>query len=312
MTDIGFVAALAGGVLALVSPCSALLLPSFFGYAFRDPRRLLVRTTIFYLGLCTTLVPLGAGSALVSRLVYGERELLIAIAGGLIIAFGVAQIVGFGFSSRLAGRLQGRLAGRTDAVSVFALGAVYGFAGFCSGPILGAVLTVAATGGTVRGALLLVVYALGMAAPLFLLALLWDRYDLGSRRWLRGRALRLGPMELHTTALLSGLLFIGVGVLFLTSDGTATLFGGIAPLTDTADRLQEWIFGIGGRQTDMVFLASVGLVFLAAGFLSWYRQRKDGTERSAVDSEESVPETSTDGFRGAGSPDPGSPASPKH
>ncbi|WP_285730272.1 cytochrome c biogenesis CcdA family protein [Nocardiopsis sp. ATB16-24] len=311
MTDIGFVAALAGGVLALVSPCSALLLPSFFGYAFRDPRRLLVRTTIFYLGLCTTLVPLGAGSALVSRLVYGERELLIAIAGGLIIAFGVAQIVGFGFSSRLAGRLQGRLAGRTDTVSVFALGAVYGFAGFCSGPILGAVLTVAATGGTVRGALLLAVYALGMAAPLFLLALLWDRYDLGSRRWLRGRVLRLGRLELHTTALLSGLLFIGIGVLFLTSDGTATLFGGVTPFTDTAGRLQEWIFGIGGGQTDMVLLAGVGLVFLVAGFLSWYRQRKGGAERSATDPEESVPETSTDHFRGAGSPDPGSPAPTK-
>lgn len=34
--DIGFVAAVLGGLLALLSPCSALLLPSFFAYAFRD------------------------------------------------------------------------------------------------------------------------------------------------------------------------------------------------------------------------------------------------------------------------------------
>ncbi|MFE6307475.1 cytochrome c biogenesis CcdA family protein [Nocardiopsis sp. NPDC057823] len=272
MTDIGFAAALAGGVLALLSPCSALLLPSFFGYAFRDPRRLVARTTVFYLGLCTSLVPLGAGSALVGRLVYGERELLIAVAGWLVIAFGVAQIAGLGFSSRLAQRIQGRLAGRRDTASVFVLGAVYGFAGFCSGPILGAVLTVAATGGTVRGALLLAAYALGMAAPLFLLALLWDRYDLGSRRWLRGRTFRVGPVEFHTTALLSGLLFIGVGVLFLVSDGTAALFGGTGRLDEAAHRLQEWIFGIGGSGADAVLLAALGLVLIAVGLRGRYRR----------------------------------------
>ncbi|MFW6640845.1 cytochrome c biogenesis CcdA family protein [Nocardiopsis algeriensis] len=280
MTDIGFAAALIGGVLALLSPCSALLLPSFFGYAFRDPRHLVARTTVFYAGLCTTLVPLGAGSALISRLVYGERELLITIAGWLVIAFGVAQIAGFGFSSGLAQRLQGRLAGRTDTASIFALGAVYGFAGFCSGPILGAVLTVAATGGTVRGALLLAVYALGMVAPLFLLALLWDRYDLGSRRWLRGRSFRVGPVELHTTALLSGLLFIGIGILFLVSEGTATLFGGTEMLGETAHRLQEWIFGIGGSGADTVLLAAAGLVLLVLGGRGWRRHRADSPERA--------------------------------
>ena len=42
-------------------------------------------------------------------------------------------------------------------------------------------------GGVVGGGVLLVVYALGMAAPMFVLALLWDRFDLGRRRWLRGR-----------------------------------------------------------------------------------------------------------------------------
>lgn len=34
MTDIGLLGALAAGVLALLSPCSALLLPSFFADAF--------------------------------------------------------------------------------------------------------------------------------------------------------------------------------------------------------------------------------------------------------------------------------------
>ncbi len=36
MTQIGLLGAFLGGVLALLSPCSALLLPSFFAYAFTD------------------------------------------------------------------------------------------------------------------------------------------------------------------------------------------------------------------------------------------------------------------------------------
>ncbi|MCK9868143.1 cytochrome c biogenesis CcdA family protein [Nocardiopsis dassonvillei] len=273
MADVGLVAALAGGVLALFSPCSALLLPSFFGYAFRDPRRLLARTGVFYLGLCTTLVPLGAGSAAVSRLFYGERELLITVAGSLVIAFGVAQIVGFGFSSRLAQRLQGRFSGRTNTVSVFGLGAVYGFAGFCSGPILGAVLTVAATGGPLRGAVLLAVYALGMAGPLFVLALLWDRYDLGEKRWLRGRTVSLGPVRVHTTSTLSGLLFVAIGIVFLRYDGTASLFGGVGAFDDQSYRVQEWLFAVGGAGIDVFVLAAAGVALLAAGVWQWSRSR---------------------------------------
>lgn len=62
--DIGYFAALLGGLLALVSPCSALLLPAFFAYSIDSAARLLARTGIFYAGLATTLVPLGAAARL--------------------------------------------------------------------------------------------------------------------------------------------------------------------------------------------------------------------------------------------------------
>ena len=57
MTDVGYLAAFLGGLLALLSPCSALLLPSFFAYAFTGRGRLLAHTGVFYLGLAATLVP---------------------------------------------------------------------------------------------------------------------------------------------------------------------------------------------------------------------------------------------------------------
>jgi len=47
MIEIGVLAAFAAGVLALLSPCSALLLPSFFAYAFATKRALVTRTLVF-------------------------------------------------------------------------------------------------------------------------------------------------------------------------------------------------------------------------------------------------------------------------
>ena len=57
--DIGYLGAFLGGLLSLLSPCSVMLLPSFFAYAFVHPSTLVTRTGVFYLGLITTLVPLG-------------------------------------------------------------------------------------------------------------------------------------------------------------------------------------------------------------------------------------------------------------
>lgn len=251
MAEVGLLAAFAAGVLALLSPCSALLVPSFFAYAFASRTALLLRTLAFYLGLLLTLVPLGVGASAASSLFYGHRQLLIAIAGWSIIGLGVLMILGKGFSlpflDRLQAKLTARATGRAGWVSTVALGAVYGLAGFCSGPVLGAILTMAATQSSpVRGGLLLAVYALGMAAPLFVLAAFWDRFDLGNRRWLRGRTLSVGPLQVHSTMLVAGLLFVAIGVLFLMFDGTAGITGFLG-LGDTTDlefglqqRLTQW------------------------------------------------------------------------
>ncbi|MGW6024343.1 cytochrome c biogenesis CcdA family protein [Streptomyces sp. NPDC055099] len=264
--DVGYFAAFLGGLLALISPCSALLLPAFFAYSIDSASRLLARTGIFYAGLATTLVPLGAAGSVAGRFFFGHRDQLVLVAGWLIIVLGVLQVVGMGFASRKMSELSGRIR-PTTAVSVYALGAVYGLAGFCAGPILGSVLTVAAVSGSpVYGGLLLAVYALGMAVPLFVLALLWERFDLGRRRWLRGRTFRIGRFELHTTSLLSGLFFVALGALFLAYDGTTALPG----LLDVDDSfaVERWAGGVGRAVPDAVLL--VGVVALV-GF--WFAVR---------------------------------------
>jgi cytochrome c biogenesis protein CcdA len=274
VSEVGVLAAFAAGILALLSPCSALLLPSFFAYAFASRRALVARTVVFYLGLLVTLVPLGTGASAASSLFYGHRPLLIAIAGWTIIGLGVLQLLGRGFAVPGAQRLHAVVSSRSDDgwLSTLLLGAVYGLAGFCSGPVLGAILTMAATQDSPwQGGALLAVYALGMAAPLLLLAAVWDRYDLGGRRWLRGRILSLGPVRVHTTSLVAGLLFVAVGVVFLRYDGTAGLTGslGFGDLTDLEYTAQRAVTEWAARVPAWALLLAVVLV--AAG-VAWRRR----------------------------------------
>ncbi|POH71575.1 cytochrome c biogenesis CcdA family protein, partial [Arthrobacter glacialis] len=208
--DIGYTGAFLGGILTLLSPCSVMLLPAFFAYAFASPGKLLGRTALFYAGLLTTLVPLGLLAGLLGSLVLQNRTVLISVAAAVVIVIGILQIVGVEFPglSRRAG------ASSTSAVSVFVLGSVYGVAGVCAGPILGSVLAVAAAGGNpLYGGIMLAIFAFGMTLPLGILSLLWTRFRLGERGWLKPRRFRLGPWENSVWMVVSGVLSVGIGVL---------------------------------------------------------------------------------------------------
>ncbi|MFE0641058.1 cytochrome c biogenesis CcdA family protein [Streptomyces sp. NPDC058877] len=266
-SGIGYFAAFLGGLLALLSPCSALLLPAFFAYSIDTRAKLVARTGILYAGLATTLVPLGAAGSLAGRFFYGHRELLVTVGGWLIIGLGVLQVLGLGFTSRRIAEASGRIR-PTSALSVYALGLVYGLAGFCAGPILGSVLTVAALSGSpAYGGLLLAAYALGMAVPLFVLALLWERYELGRRRWLRGRPIRVGRFEAHSTSVLSGLFFVALGALFLVFDGTTALPGLLSVEESFAveERVGAWGRSVPDWALLLAVVATVAVVLAVRG-----------------------------------------------
>lgn len=260
MIDIGFAGAFLGGLFALVSPCSALLLPSFFAYAFDGLGRLLLRTLIFYAGLLLVLVPIGAGVGAIGSLVTQYRGTVTLVGGLVLIAMGLLTLTGRGFSflPSSAGPQAGE---RGGLGSVLLLGAVYGLAGFCSGPLLGAVLTFAMAGGSsAYGGVLMAFYALGMALPLFALALLWNRFDLGRKRWLRGKPVKIGSLRTHSTSLISGLVFIGIGLLFVFTEGTANL-GGVMGV-EAQFRLQEWASAWSARIPDFVLPLALGALVL--------------------------------------------------
>jgi cytochrome c biogenesis protein CcdA len=277
--EIGYLAAFLGGVLTLLSPCGALLLPSFFAYAFDRPGVLLARTGVFYAGLAAVMVPLGTGAALASQVLLTNQDRVMVVAGWLLVVLGLVTAAGVGrLLPSLGGRAEARIAGHTSPAAVFGLGAVYGVAGSCAGPILGAVLTIAALDGRpAHGAALLAVYALGMAAPLFVLAGVWQRFELGQRGWLRGRALQLGGWHLQTTSLVTGALFVAIGVWLLISGGTMAL-PGLPDTTELDLAAQSWLLRLDRLAPDGLVLAVIAALAALVLVLRGRAARRRRTE----------------------------------
>ncbi len=275
MIEVSFAAAFFGGILALLSPCSALLLPAFFAYAFQNRTELIARTFLFYLGLATIFVPLGMGAALAASLFLDNRDTMIIVAGVLLIGFGLLELSGRTIALPFA---SSGVVETKNLLGTYTLGLVYGFGGFCSGPILGSVLTVAATDdNALRGGGLLSVYALGTVLPLFIIASLWDTAGVGKAKWLRGWGVEVGPFAVHSTNFIAGTVFVLLGLSFIFLDGTNALSSvysdwGFTELSFQADErikdLTSWI-------PDGAFIAAI-FVALAAGV--WYILRYFGRE----------------------------------
>lgn len=258
MTSVGLAGAFLGGVLTLLSPCSVLLLPAFFSYAFTSAGMLVARTATFYLGLITTLVPLGMLAGTVGAVITGQRSLLVMIASALIIVLGLIQLLGIPLP--MIGRLDGR--NGASGLSVYLLGTVYGLAGFCAGPILGAVLTLAAVSGSaLYGGMVLLVYAAGMVLPLLVLALLWDRIP-KLRELLRPRQLVIGRWSNSWTSVIGGLLTIAIGVVLILTDGTIAVPGILDAEQQVA--LESQIMAGTARLSDWIVVGAAVLVLAIA------------------------------------------------
>lgn len=269
--DFGLLAAFVGGVLTLLSPCSVMLLPAFFSYAFSAPGLLVARTGVFYLGLITTLVPLGVLAGTLGVFVQQHRMTLVTVAAWVVIGLGAVMVVGV----PVPGMTRTGTHDGGSPLAVYALGTVYGLAGVCAGPILGAVLTLTAlVGSPLRGGITLMVFAAGMALPLLALALLWERVP-AVRRLVRPRRLAIGRWQNTWVQVIGGILTIGTGILVLATRGT-TEARGILGVT-AQFRLESWVFSELGGVSDAVVVGALvlGLIALAAGVRLLRRRGSD-------------------------------------
>ena len=266
--ELGFAGAFLGGVLTLLSPCSVLLLPAFFSYAFGSPTRIAGRTGVFYLGLITTLVPLGVLAGTLGVFINTHRNAFVVWASVLVMIFGLIQLLGvpLPFLSRSA-------AGEgTTTLSVYLLGTVYGIAGVCAGPLLGATLTVAAlSSSTLYGGLIMAIFAAGMTLPLLVIALIWTSVP-AIRTILKPRELVIGRWRNAWTNVIGGLLMIGMGVLLIVTQGTA----GIPSILGADDQaaIEERALQASAGVSDLVAIV-VAVVILGgvAALLTWRTRR---------------------------------------
>lgn len=216
---IDLVVAFAAGTVSLLSPCMLPLLPGWLAYLAGDAAaseqagqraRLLLHTAAFVAGFTVvfTILGLGAG-AFGGALVSARREL--EIVGGVLIALlGLVMLEERLLPRRLRSG-SGLSAERavTGPVGAALVGVVFALAWSpCIGPTLAAVLTIAATGGeALRGGALLAAFALGIGAPLLVVAAFADQLLPKVRRLHR---------HLPRIRKVAGVLLIAFGILVAT------------------------------------------------------------------------------------------------
>lgn len=258
-----------GGVLTLLAPCSVMLLPAFFSYAFQSPRKLFARCGIFWLGLLTPLIPLGAALSSVVALIREHSTFITQVIALLVIIAGLITLFSLDVPVFRVRSLETASQSRDTAWAVYLLGITYGIAGVgCAGPILGAVLATSSLGGSVvEGVIAVIFYSAGMAFPLLVLALLWQHSAGRIQAIVRPKPVTLLKRQTTWTNVVSGLVLIILGFTIFKIDLSNPL-GGIVSI-DTLASWEESIMGLFEALPAWVITLAGALIIGAIVALLW-------------------------------------------
>ncbi len=210
------------GLLSFVSPCVLPLVPPYLAFiagASLDElagsgweaarRRIFLSAAAFVAGFATVFVAMGATASAFGTLVRTHIDMLAPLAGAAIVVMGL-HFLGL-FRIPLLYREARVQVGRRPAgpLGAYVIGLAFAFGWTpCIGPVLAAILGIAASRETVgQGALLLAVYAAGLGVP-FLVAAAFAQPFMGLMRRFRSH---MGTVEKIT-----GVLLVLTGIAFLT------------------------------------------------------------------------------------------------
>ncbi len=229
ISNILYAVAFIGGMLMILSPCSAATLPAYFATAFgvseRKKDKLLItkRTASFFLGFSLVYAFIGAGASFIGRLLNIYQEQLSIFAGILLIVFSLMMLLGQSFGS-----MKWKGLGRDLGYGrIFLYGMLFavGFSG-CAGPILAGILTIAVSLPAYQAILLMLFYSLGMGIPLVLLSLFFDKIKIFNTKFFKwNKTIRIYNREFFITLpnILSSILLGVIGVVFIVYRSTFVL-----------------------------------------------------------------------------------------
>ena len=238
MESVSLFAAFIAGLLSFISPCVLPLIPGYLSFISgvsldemrggaaavttgggtvaavavtpAVQRRVIVTSLAFILGFSLVFVALGASATYLGSFLMERLTLLGKIAGVVIIIFGLHTMGVLRIGWLYKEKRFNSSARPTTIVGAILVGIAFAFGWTpCIGPILAAILTVAAGEETVgEGIRLLAVYSAGLAIPFLMTAMAINSFFTAFAKIRR---------HYHAIEIASGLLMIAIGILIFTN-----------------------------------------------------------------------------------------------
>jgi cytochrome c-type biogenesis protein len=221
-SDVTLFAALIAGLVSFLSPCVLPLVPPYLVFlagtslerlADREPEPRVKRETVlaavlFVAGFATVFVALGASASVIGALIRAYSGPLAIVAGVVIIVMGL-HFLGLTPIALLHRQKRLELAKPVGLWGAYVIGLAFAFGWTpCIGPILAAILAVAASEQTVaKGAGLLAIYSLGLGIPFIVAAFAIEPFAAFLARF---------KTYLHRVEQAMGALLVLTGIAFLT------------------------------------------------------------------------------------------------
>jgi cytochrome c-type biogenesis protein len=220
--NVSIPAALIAGLVSFLSPCVLPLVPPYLIYLTGatiehleseestavSKRTVMISAALFVLGFSTVFVALGASASLVGSLIRAWSGELSILAGVVIIVMGLhfLGLTRIGLLMR-EGRLP--IPKPVGLWGAYVMGLAFAFGWTpCIGPILAAILSIAAAEATVtKGAGLLAIYSAGLGIPFLIAAFMVEQFSALFAR-MKG--------QLANIERAMGVLMIVTGIGFLT------------------------------------------------------------------------------------------------
>lgn len=220
--DVTYLAAVVAGLVSFLSPCVLPLVPPYLvflagtsleRFADQEPEPRVKRETVaaaalFVLGFSTVFVALGASASAIGSLIRAYSSPLATVAGIVIIIMGL-HFLGVTRIALLHRQKRLEVVKPVGLWGAYIMGLAFAFGWTpCIGPILAAILAVAASEQTVtKGASLLAVYSLGLGIPFVIAAFAIEPFAAFLSRFRN---------YLHRVEQIMGALLILTGIAFLT------------------------------------------------------------------------------------------------